>query len=287
MGPADHARLRRLRARRRSSSVAAVRELARPTASTSRLAFEDDRRNVDDVPREGRALRLHPLRLLRVGTVRCGRLVRVGRLCSTRPKRKCAGPGPTICTRKRSRRCCSRTPHADEPRPKFESHGAYAFAVMLIPVVVKEEDRVVYYREIDVLLAHEHVLTVRKTPPDGSALDLAEIQPCVVPVYRRAWWRLTSSTTWPRGTSTWSTTCTRRSTSSRTNVDDWDNDTIRRRLSGPAPRPARTSGARSRRPRCRSRRHRRPRRTRRRRRAVSSRRRAELRRCPRQAAPRD
>ena len=28
--------------------------------------------------------------------------------------------------------------HADEPRPKIESHGSYAFAVLLVPVVVKE-----------------------------------------------------------------------------------------------------------------------------------------------------
>ena len=54
--------------------------------------------------------------------------------------------------------------HADEPRPKFESHGGYAFAVLLVPVVVKDEDRV-YYREVDMLITHEHVLTVRKTPP--------------------------------------------------------------------------------------------------------------------------
>src|SRR3954454_14140182 len=64
--------------------------------------------------------------------------------------------------------------HADEPRPKIESHGDYAFAVLLVPVVVKEEDRV-YYREVDMLLTHEHVLTVRKTPPDGAALDLSGV----------------------------------------------------------------------------------------------------------------
>jgi len=65
--------------------------------------------------------------------------------------------------------------HADEPRPKIESHGTYAFAVLLVPVVVKEEDRV-YYREVDMLITHEHVLTVRKTPPDGTALDLTAVR---------------------------------------------------------------------------------------------------------------
>ncbi|MEY2431293.1 MAG: magnesium transporter [Acidimicrobiaceae bacterium] len=65
--------------------------------------------------------------------------------------------------------------HADEPRPKIETHGKYALAVLLVPVVVAEEDRV-YYREVDILMAHDHVLTVRKTPPDGTPFDLAEVQ---------------------------------------------------------------------------------------------------------------
>ncbi len=65
--------------------------------------------------------------------------------------------------------------HADEPRPKIESHGTYAFAVLLVPVVVKEEDRV-FYREVDMLITHDHVLTVRKTPPDGTPLDLTAVR---------------------------------------------------------------------------------------------------------------
>ncbi|MEY2402519.1 MAG: magnesium transporter, partial [Acidimicrobiaceae bacterium] len=65
--------------------------------------------------------------------------------------------------------------HEDEPRPLIQSHGKYAFAVLLLPVVVAEEDRV-YYREIDILMTHERVLTVRKTPPDGTAIDLSEVQ---------------------------------------------------------------------------------------------------------------
>jgi magnesium transporter len=65
--------------------------------------------------------------------------------------------------------------HEDEPRPQIQTHGKYAFAVLLLPVVVPEEDRV-YYREVDLLLAHDLVLTVRKTPPDGTPLDLSEVQ---------------------------------------------------------------------------------------------------------------
>jgi len=64
--------------------------------------------------------------------------------------------------------------HADEPRPKIEGHGSYAFAVFLVPVVVKEEDRI-FYQEVDVLMTHDEVLTVRKTPPDGRPIDLSAL----------------------------------------------------------------------------------------------------------------
>jgi magnesium transporter len=64
--------------------------------------------------------------------------------------------------------------HNDDPRPKLESHGNYVFGVLLVPVVVKDEDRV-YYQEIDLLLAHHLVLSVRKTPPDGVPIDLDKV----------------------------------------------------------------------------------------------------------------
>jgi len=66
------------------------------------------------------------------------------------------------------------TVHDDEPRPKFESHGAYVLGVLLVPVVVGDEDRV-YYQEVDLVLTTGLVLTVRKTPTDGVPLQLAGI----------------------------------------------------------------------------------------------------------------
>jgi magnesium transporter len=64
--------------------------------------------------------------------------------------------------------------HEDEPRPRFEGHGSYVFGVLLVPVLLVSEDRVVY-QECDVVLAADKVLTVRKTPPDGDPIDLSEI----------------------------------------------------------------------------------------------------------------
>jgi len=64
--------------------------------------------------------------------------------------------------------------HDDEPRPKLESHGDYVFGVLLVPVEVAAEDRV-YYQEIDLVLTHDSVLTVRKTPPDGDPIDLGGV----------------------------------------------------------------------------------------------------------------
>jgi magnesium transporter len=64
--------------------------------------------------------------------------------------------------------------HQDDPRPKLESHGSYVFGILLVPVVVKNEDRV-YYQEVDLLITHHLVLSVRKTPPDGKPIDLERV----------------------------------------------------------------------------------------------------------------
>ena len=66
--------------------------------------------------------------------------------------------------------------HEDEPRPTLQGHGDYVFGVFLIAVAVPEEDSV-YYQEIDLVLTHETLLTVRKTPPGGRpACDVAVVQ---------------------------------------------------------------------------------------------------------------
>jgi magnesium transporter len=57
--------------------------------------------------------------------------------------------------------------HEDEPRPTLVGHGDYVFGVFLVAVAIPEEDSV-YYQEIDVVLTHDTLLTVRKTPPHGK-----------------------------------------------------------------------------------------------------------------------
>jgi len=71
--------------------------------------------------------------------------------------------------------------HEDEPRPTLVGHGEYVFGVFLVAVAVPEEDSV-YYQEIDLVLTHETLLTVRKTPPEGRpACDVAVVQKAVKP----------------------------------------------------------------------------------------------------------
>jgi magnesium transporter len=65
--------------------------------------------------------------------------------------------------------------HDDEPRPRLEGHDHYVFGVFLLPVAVREEDRV-FYQEIDVIATRERVVTVRKTPERGYACDLGPAQ---------------------------------------------------------------------------------------------------------------
>jgi magnesium transporter len=61
--------------------------------------------------------------------------------------------------------------HDDEPRPRLEGHDHYVFGVFLVPVCIREEDRV-FYQEVDVVASHERVVTVRKTPEVGHPLDI-------------------------------------------------------------------------------------------------------------------
>ena len=71
--------------------------------------------------------------------------------------------------------------HEDEPRPTLQGHGDYVFGVFLIAVAVPEEDSV-YYQEIDLVLTHDTVLTVRKTPPGGrAACDVAIVKKAARP----------------------------------------------------------------------------------------------------------
>jgi len=66
--------------------------------------------------------------------------------------------------------------HADDPRPTLQGHGDYVFGVLLIAVAVPEDDSV-YYQEIDLVITHDTLLTVRKTPAAGRpACDVAMVQ---------------------------------------------------------------------------------------------------------------
>src|SRR3954471_13042204 len=66
--------------------------------------------------------------------------------------------------------------HEDEPRPTLQGHGNYVFGVFLVAVAVPEQDSV-YYQEIDLVITHDTLLTVRKTPPAGRpACDVSIVQ---------------------------------------------------------------------------------------------------------------
>ncbi len=67
--------------------------------------------------------------------------------------------------------------HEDEPRPTLVGHGAYVFGVFLVAVAQPDDDSV-FYQEIDLVLTHDLLLTVRKTPPGGRP-------PCDVEVVRK------------------------------------------------------------------------------------------------------
>jgi magnesium transporter len=71
--------------------------------------------------------------------------------------------------------------HEDEPRPTLQGHGDYVFGVFLLAVAIPAED-CVYYQEIDVVITHDTLLTVRKTPAGGRppydiAATKSEVRP--------------------------------------------------------------------------------------------------------------
>jgi magnesium transporter len=60
--------------------------------------------------------------------------------------------------------------HADEPRPRIESHGDYVLGIFLVPVAVPAEDRL-YYQEISFVAWGETLVSVSKTPPGEKPFD--------------------------------------------------------------------------------------------------------------------
>jgi magnesium transporter len=66
--------------------------------------------------------------------------------------------------------------HDDEPRPTLQGHGDYVFGIFLLARAMPDEDTV-YYQEIGVVLTHDVLLTVRKTPVDrGEPYDIEPVR---------------------------------------------------------------------------------------------------------------
>jgi magnesium transporter len=63
----------------------------------------------------------------------------------------------------------------DLPRPTLQSHGNYVFGVFLLAISAPAEDRV-FYQEVDVVLTHDVLVTVSKTPPGEEPYDPRPVQ---------------------------------------------------------------------------------------------------------------
>jgi magnesium transporter len=68
--------------------------------------------------------------------------------------------------------------HDDEPRPRLETHDHYVYGVFLVPICIREEDRV-FYQEVDLIASRERLVTIRKTPEHGHPFDLSSAQDSV------------------------------------------------------------------------------------------------------------
>jgi magnesium transporter len=56
--------------------------------------------------------------------------------------------------------------HEDEPRPTLQGHGDYVFGIFLLARASRAED-CVFYQGVGVVLTHDTIVTVRKTPDGG------------------------------------------------------------------------------------------------------------------------
>lgn len=67
-------------------------------------------------------------------------------------------------------------PREDGARPTVEDHDGYLFAVVVLPVVDCEDDRV-FLQEVDLVATRREVLMVRKTPPGDEPYAAPELAP--------------------------------------------------------------------------------------------------------------
>jgi magnesium transporter len=68
-----------------------------------------------------------------------------------------------------------RAVHDDEPRPTLRSHGEYVFGIFLSAEYVEERQEI-FYPEIDLVITHESILTVRKTPEHCPPFDIEPVR---------------------------------------------------------------------------------------------------------------
>lgn len=59
--------------------------------------------------------------------------------------------------------------------PLLQGHGDYVFGVLLVAVLDRERDRL-FYQEVDLVISHDAILTVRKTPPGERPFDPARVE---------------------------------------------------------------------------------------------------------------
>ena len=68
--------------------------------------------------------------------------------------------------------------HEDEPRPTLQGHGDYVFGIFLLARAALEDD-CIYYQEVGLVITHDALLTVRKTPPGREPFPIDQLRATV------------------------------------------------------------------------------------------------------------
>jgi len=64
--------------------------------------------------------------------------------------------------------------HGDEPRPRIELQGDHVFGVLVVPVLLDDDS--LHFQEIDVVVDHTQLVSIRKTPEGCDPIDISEVQ---------------------------------------------------------------------------------------------------------------
>ncbi|MEA3019510.1 MAG: magnesium transporter [Actinomycetota bacterium] len=127
--------------------------------------------------------------------------------------------------------------HDDDPRPRLVADGEYLFGTFVIPKVneLTDDEDTVTYQEVDLYIALDRLVTIRKTPSEGGdpfPLELVEGAVHAARDQRPGTWTYLLFDAFAEGYLDLVDALHAEIDRLEDNVEVWDNDKVRSRISG-------------------------------------------------------